>query len=78
MAKLPKYFYFRITPVINKGALTQIMVEDASDTDVVEVVRCKDCKFYTPYEVDSTEGMCKKTNLVCYDDYCSSAERKDN
>lgn len=43
MAKLPKYFYFRVTPVTNKGALTQVMVEDASDVDVVEVVRCIDC-----------------------------------
>ena len=40
--KIPKYFYFRVR-VINKG--TGVEVEDASDADVVEVVRCKDCEF---------------------------------
>lgn len=40
--KIPKYFYFRVR-VINKG--TGVEVEDASDADVVEVVRCKDCIF---------------------------------
>ena len=39
--KLPKYFYFRVTTQ-NHG--TAIEVEDASNEDVVEVVRCKDCK----------------------------------
>ena len=38
--KMPKYYYFRVR-VINKG--TGVEVEDASDVDVVEVVRCKDC-----------------------------------
>ena len=36
-------FYFRVKP-INKG--TAIEIEDASDADVVEAVRCKDCKWY--------------------------------
>ena len=40
---IPKYFYFRVR-VINKG--TGVEIEDASDADVVEVVRCKDCKWY--------------------------------
>lgn len=44
MAELPKYFYFRVRPVIVKGSLTEIQLEDASDADVVEVVRCRDCK----------------------------------
>lgn len=44
--------------------------------DVVEVVRCKDCKHYLPYEVDGTDGKCKRFNrLVVYDDYCSDAEQ---
>lgn len=38
MANVPKYFYFRVHA--NK---TSIEIEDASDADVVEVVRCKDC-----------------------------------
>ena len=39
--KLPKYFYFRVKS-INKG--TGMLLEDASDADVVEVVRCRDCE----------------------------------
>ena len=45
----PKYFYFRVR-VINKG--TSIEVEDASDVDVVEVVRCKDCKHGERDDID--------------------------
>lgn len=40
MAKMPKYFYFRVKS-INKG--TGVRIEEANDADVVEVVRCKDC-----------------------------------
>jgi hypothetical protein len=38
--KPPKYFYFRV-----KTGKDKILLEDASDADVVEVVRCKDCKY---------------------------------
>ena len=40
MAKMPKYFYFRVKS-INKG--TGVRIEEANDADVVEVVRCRDC-----------------------------------
>ena len=46
--EIPKYFYFRVR-VINKG--TGVEVEDASDVDVVEVVRCKDCKWHEHEEL---------------------------
>ena len=39
--KSPEYFYFRVKSD-RKG--TELTLEDASDADVVEVVRCKDCK----------------------------------
>ena len=40
-------------------------------TDVVEVVRCKDCRGWLK------SGICRKTNAICAaDDYCSKAERK--
>lgn len=38
--KIPKYFYFRVK-VTHHG--TGIEVEDASDVDVEEVVRCREC-----------------------------------
>jgi hypothetical protein len=41
--KLPKYFYYRVKA---RHHGTGIEVEDASNEDVVEVVRCKDCVYY--------------------------------
>ena len=47
--KPPKYFYFRV-----KSDIDGITLEDASDVDVAEVVRCKDCK-YMPTGTDGNE-----------------------
>lgn len=40
---IPKYFYFRVKAKMH-GTAIEVEVEDASNEDVVEVVRCKDCK----------------------------------
>lgn len=68
MSNLPKYFYFRVKTT-RKG--TAIEVEDASDCDVVEVVRCKDC---------AKREYCRTTNVwatVPDDDwFCADAERR--
>lgn len=45
----PKYFYFRL-----RAGMGKLKLEDASDVDVVEVVRCKDCK-YMPTGTDGYE-----------------------
>ena len=86
--KIPKYFYFRVKP-INKG--TGIELEDASDVDVVEVVRCKDCKHWIPYdwmfsEVWQSRNMAdypeEEIGCDCCDmamkanDFCSRSERR--
>ena len=46
--------------------------------DVVQVVRCKDCKYYADYgrvcDCVKYEGM----NLPNDNDFCSHGERKDN
>lgn len=61
--ELPKYFYFRLHPA-EKG--TAVEIDDASDVDVVEVVRCKDCKAY-----DSHDKRCKVWNHgVAEHEYC--------
>lgn len=67
MANVPKYFYFRVHA--NK---TSIEIEDASDADVVEVVRCKDCNDYqTKFRwCKLHDGEMQPT------DFCSFAERK--
>lgn len=72
--ELPKYFYFRVKSV-NNG--TAIEVEDASNVDVVEVVRCKDCVYWE--QATDNSGNCNRafeiTAYVC--DFCSYGERKE-
>ena len=71
--KFPKYFYFRVKP---KRHGTAVEIEDASDADVVEVVRCKDCRWHEREQ----PGMvyCPNTvgNWVEDDWYCKGGERK--
>lgn len=49
------------------------------EKDVVEVVRCKDCKFYTSMRKDLKTGIC---SLACRhlgdDGFCSEAERRED
>ena len=76
MAKIPKYFYFRV-----HAGRTSIELEDASDIDVVEVVRRKDCRWsewYTAvngkrYGYCMAYGASARTEM----DYCSRGERED-
>lgn len=51
-------------------------VLDAAPTaDVVEVVRCRDCREYTP--VEGGKPLCALHSIgVSYDDFCSYAERR--
>lgn len=54
------------------------------DADVVEVVRCKDCRYFTP-QAGWGGGQCSYLEdkfelpevLIFDDDYCSDGERKD-
>jgi len=63
MADIPKYFYFRV-----HANRTSIELEDASDADVVEVVRCRDCK---NIDINDDEhwcwiwGGCTDENAYC-------------
>ena len=85
----PKYFYFRVKAV-NHG--TALQLENASDADVVEVVRCKDCKHWIPYDWMFSE-MWQSKNIADYpedeigcalsdmamkaNDFCSLAEKRE-
>lgn len=72
MGKIPDHFYFRV-----KVGLTEVKIEDASDVDVVEVVRCKDCIHWLEY--DSSPPDCGMNMLrMGPDDYCSYGERGKN
>lgn len=74
--------------------IVKMLEEDITNTptaDVVEVVRCKDCKHFCEYsdsyksEVEGADGDCfirvlnsdnHQFNGVKYDDFCSYGERK--
>ena len=63
------------------------LIDDATTVDAVEVVRCKDCKYYFQDEIYGE--ICRHPELdfeiECYDhwintkpeDFCSYGERKD-
>lgn len=52
-------------------------IKNAPAADVVEVVRCKDCKQYEYIVYDY--GRCRKTMLLIKnDDFCSYGERKND
>ncbi len=71
--KTPKYLYFRVKTV-NHG--TDLDIEDASDVDVVEVVRCKDCDWWTKQD-DSLQGRCALLQIYPTGGwFCGSAERE--
>lgn len=75
--EIPKYLYFRVR-VINKGTPDSFSVgvelEDASDVDVAEVVRCKDCKWY-----DKTMNICGNLHYMMQPDwFCADGERSED
>lgn len=50
------------------------MIEATPTADVVEVVRCKDCKWYV-----ATKRKCKLDEiLIAENDYCSYGERSED
>ena len=73
--KVPKYFYFRVKTV-NHG--TALALEDASDVDVVEVVRCKDC-IYSGTPDENKWRLCHHDGAQWNEEnhYCGYAERRE-
>ena len=68
------------------GYVDAKQITDAPTVDAVEVVRCRDCKWYMPGELFTDIMFChrlKKDNgkpakySYCADDFCSYGERKD-
>ena len=61
----------------------RLFLYKSKKVDAVEVVRCKDCKWYQirEWEEDKPEYDCRKTHALLDvepDDFCSYGERKDN
>lgn len=69
--QIPKYFYFRIKT--DRKGLT-LEIEDASDTDVAEVVRCRERDIGMCYSDGSVQ--CEWSNGFYADDYCPRGKRK--
>ena len=72
-------------PNIFPGLLAAVEVVDDSPTvDAVEVVRCKDCKYWKKFEssllgsVMCCTGQGSMNIQKAADDFCSYGERKDN
>lgn len=57
--------------------LNQILtdIKNAPTVDAVEVIRCKDCKWY--YRGGATCMFWDGANGMCGDDFCGKAERKE-
>lgn len=77
MSKLPEYFHFRVL-----GGRTKIGIQDVSDHDFVEVVRCRDCKHWeinwTPQGVSDGRHYCAPLDLFPSADwYCSDGEKRE-
>ena len=81
--KMPEYVAVKIMPD-KKG--TSYNLEVITDADFVNVVRCKDCKFYVEHSLFGvTQGWCEKfcdkfdrsmVIITDNDDFCSHGEKK--
>lgn len=61
--------------------VTELCIKQVPAADVVEIVRCKNCKHFCPYEGEEHKGDCAELvgleSCVYEDDFCSYGERKD-
>ena len=59
------------------------LIEKQPTADVAEVIRCKDCMFYTPYKLEGYEGLGDCSRLLwlefCVKDdfFCGYGARMD-
>ena len=83
-ADCEKYFYEHLDDIHMAGAMNAI--DEMPAADVVEVVRCKDCKYFNHKELecrcdgivqDLADSGSFRLNFYL-DDYCSYGVRKEN
>lgn len=67
--------------ILHKFRSLRLRINKLPTADVEEVVRCKDCKKFMPYEWDKHKGDCEafsELNCCMYeDDFCSYGKRSD-
>ena len=71
-----QYEYVRIVYMDDIDAMTAI------ETEQSEIIRCRDCKFYTSIQKHSTNlkiGICSLSSRYIGDDgFCSETERRED
>lgn len=68
------------SPVVRRPI--EELLDKCPAVDGHEVVKCKDCKHYRPYEGEEHKGDCIELvgleSCVYQDDFCSYGERRDD
>ena len=62
------------------GTINPLMIDmaiEALQADTVEVVRCKDCKHYKPFDKSKKFDCPQGLYAVFENDYCSHGERSE-
>lgn len=79
MAKLPEFFHFQV-----RGDLAKIEIQDVSDKDFVEVVRCRECKHNKGAKVwrfldleDTTADCSEGHGYPPMDWFCADGEKRE-
>ena len=61
----------------SKGVIEDV-IKSLPSAEAVEVVRCKDCKWYDKFSPIHTKCRCKLAKWWCNDkDFCSYGERRE-
>ena len=79
MVKMPEYLHFHV--VANAKGTEVVELQDASDHDWVDVVRCKDCVHYIAYRQDCGLYAWGKSNGLENpqpEDFCSRGGRRED
>ena len=77
---LPKFLHFQTHIKYTGDKNVEVQLEDVTDHDFVEVVRCSVCKkaILKNQGKGKTALWCPvNSNYRCYDEYCSRGERYD-
>ena len=78
MVDFPIYYHVRYDTELNKNGKPEIVCKDVSDHDFVEVVRCKDCTYFSHVKCqEERAGLCEHFDTYMYiSDYCSDGYRR--
>ena len=63
------------TDIIGKKDVINLII-NLPAADVVEVVRCRECKYHEDTSITEHEHCCLIGKTVCYNDFCSYGKWK--